>query len=228
VDITLEDELAALIKPGSYVLLQAADSGAGMDEATLSRAFEPFFTTKDSGKGTGLGLSSAYGIVKQSGGYVTVESEIGAGTAFRVYLPQYLGPISPRPVDARVDPVTGGSETILLVEDEPALRELARQSLEPLGYRLLIAREATEALAAIEAEGTVPLLVTDIRLPGLDGTSLAAQLRDGNPTLRVLYVSGYAGDTMVSSGLLRADEAFLAKPFTGDELARRIRALLDA
>jgi CheY-like chemotaxis protein len=199
-----------------------------MDEATLARAFEPFFTTKAPGKGTGLGLSSTYGIIKQSGGDLTVDSEVGVGTTFRIFLPPFAGPVTEKLVAPDQDPVTGGSETILFVEDEPALRELARQSLERFGYRLLIAEEATEALAAAESEGQLPLLVTDIRLPGLDGPSLARRLREANPGLRVLYMSGYAGDAMVTSGLLRADEAFLAKPFTGDELARRIRSLLDA
>ena len=226
VEIEAGQELAARIPPGQYVLLSAADSGVGMDEPTLARAFEPFFTTKAPGKGTGLGLSSTHGIISQSGGYLTVDSERGAGTIFRIYLPPHTGP-KPAAVGRSSPAVAGGSETILLVEDEPAVQVIARQALERLGYRVLVSLEAAEALRLAESEGPFPLLVTDIRLPGLDGPSLAAELKKRNGHLRVLYVSGYAGDHMVSSGMVSSDEAFLAKPFTAEELARRVRALLD-
>jgi two-component system cell cycle sensor histidine kinase/response regulator CckA len=215
------------LEPGRYVLLTAIDTGTGMDEITLAHAFEPFFTTKAPGHGTGLGLSSTYGIIRQSGGYLFADSEIGVGSSFRVYLPEYAGPRSARSAQAAPEPVPGGSETILLVEDEPSVRSLIAHSLEALGYRVQVSPDATSALDWAAAEGPFPLLVTDIRLPGMDGPALAARLRERHAGLRVLYVSGYAGDAMVNSGLLGPDEAFLAKPFGGDELARRIRSLLD-
>jgi two-component system cell cycle sensor histidine kinase/response regulator CckA len=227
VEIGPEDERATLMKPGHYVLVAASDTGIGMDEATRARAFEPFFTTKGPGQGTGLGLATTYGIVTQSGGYLFAESEVGVGSTFSIYLPRYSGPVSPRPLEAKPDPAPGGSETVLLVEDEPPVRVLVAQALERLGYRVLVCADAAAALTQAESEGSLPLLVTDIRLPGQDGPSLAAQLRVRNNGMRVLYVSGYAGDAMVNSGLLGPDEAFLAKPFSADELARRVRALLD-
>jgi len=227
-EVTAGHEQIAIVPPGKYVLLTAADSGIGMDEATLARAFEPFFTTKAPGKGTGLGLSSAFGIVKQSGGYLSVDSEPNVGTIFRIYLPQYEGAAPAKPVASAPAAVSGGTETILLVEDEQAVQVVARQALEKLGYRVLVSDGADEALRLATSEGPMPLLVTDIRLKGGDdGTKLAAQLKARQQGLRVLYVSGYAGDTMISSGLVASDEAFLAKPFTGEELARRVRGLLD-
>jgi CheY-like chemotaxis protein len=227
VEIPPEDDRAGLMKPGRYVLLSAADTGIGMDDATLARVFEPFFTTKEPGKGTGLGLATTYGIVTQSGGYLFTDSQVGVGSTFSVYLPRHDGPVAARPAEVKPEPVPGGTETILLVEDEPAVRVLISQALERLGYRVLVSSDASTAMAYAAAEGPLPLLVTDIRLPGQDGPSLAATLRLQNPALRVLYVSGYAGDAMVTSGLLGPDEAFLAKPFSADELARRVRVLLD-
>ncbi len=227
VAIGAEDDRANVIKPGRYVLLAASDTGTGMDEATRARVFEPFFTTKGPGQGTGLGLSSTYGIVTQSGGYLFADSELGVGSTFSMYLPAYEGPVTSRLPDGTPEPAPGGNETILLVEDEPPVRTLVAQALERLGYRVLVSSDAAEAAALAALESSLPLLVTDIRLPGQDGPSFAAQLRVKHPALRVLYVSGYAGDAMVSSGLLGPDEAFLAKPFNTDELAHRIRALLD-
>jgi len=228
VDIDADEERASLIKPGKYVLLAASDTGIGMDEATRARVFEPFFTTKGPGHGTGLGLSSTYGIVTQSGGYLFADSELGHGSTFSMYLPVHDGPVTAGPRDAIPEPAPGGNETILLVEDEPPVRILVAQALERLGYRVLVSSDAAGALALAASEGPLPLLVTDIRLPGQDGPSLAAYLRVKHAGLRVLYVSGYAGDAMVSSGLLGPDEAFLPKPFSADELARRVRTLLDA
>jgi two-component system cell cycle sensor histidine kinase/response regulator CckA len=231
-EIADDDARASLMKPGRYVLLAASDTGVGMDEATRSRIFDPFFTTKPAGQGTGLGLATTYGIVTQSGGYLLADSEPGRGSTFSVYLPQHSGPVAPRPREAIPEPLPRGSETVLVVEDDPAVRELVTHALKRLGYRVLVSADATAAMASAAAEsaesGPPPLLVTDIRLPGLDGPSLAARLRERHPGLRVLYVSGYAGDAMVKSGLVGPDEAFLAKPFTAEDLARRVRSLLDA
>jgi CheY-like chemotaxis protein len=169
-----------------------------------------------------------YGIVKQSGGYLFAESELGRGSTFAMYLPTYDGPVRSRRAEAPPEPPPGGTETVFVVEDDPAVRSLVTGTLERLGYRVLVSSDAEQALASSDGEADpVPLLVTDIRLPGPDGPSLAAILRQKNPGLRVLYVSGYAGDAVVKSGLLSADEAFLAKPFSADDLGRRVRALLD-
>jgi CheY-like chemotaxis protein len=228
VEVTPDDKRSDTIKPGPYVVLAALDTGVGMDEATRSRVFEPFFTTKPAGRGTGLGLATTYGIVKQSGGYLFAESVLGMGTTVTMYLPQYSGAVATLQPAALAEPSPGGSETVLVVEDDPAVKEIIRQALERLGYRVLVSSDATEALAAAEAHvGRLPLLVSDIRLPGLAGPELAALLRPKHPGLRVLYVSGYAGDEMIQRGLLETDEAFQAKPFSADDLARRVRSLLD-
>jgi CheY-like chemotaxis protein len=229
VEIAPGDDRSEAVKPGRYVTLAASDTGVGMDEATRARVFEPFFTTKPAGRGTGLGLATAYGIVKQSGGGLFAESELGVGTTVTMYLPQHEGAVIDRSPDVRPDAPPGGTETVLVVEDDPAVKEIIRQTLERLGYRVLVSSNAAEALAAAESHvGRLPLLVSDIRLPGLAGPALAAQLRPLFPGLRVLYVSGYAGDEMIQSGILGTDEAFLAKPFRADDLARRVRALLDS
>jgi PAS domain S-box-containing protein len=228
-EVTAGDDRSDSVKPGRYVVLAASDTGVGMDEATRTRVFEPFFTTKSAGRGTGLGLATAYGIVKQSGGYLFAESELGRGTTVTMYLPRYEGEVLARPPAAVPEPTPGGSETVLVVEDDPAVKAIIRQELERLGYRVLVSSDAAEALAAAETHvGRIPLLVSDIRLPGLAGPALATKLRPKFPGLRVLYVSGYAGDEMIQSGLLGTDEAFLAKPFSADDLARRVRALLDS
>jgi two-component system, cell cycle sensor histidine kinase and response regulator CckA len=228
VDIGPEDRRSDTMQPGRYVVLTAADTGSGMDEATRARVFEPFFTTKPVGQGTGLGLATTYGIVKQSGGYLVVDSELGVGTTFTMYLPQHAGPVVSRQSATASESPAGGHETVLVVEDDPAVRVIIRQSLERLGYSVLVSSDATDAMSKVAGESVhLPLLVTDIRLPGLDGPALAAQLRAERPGLRVLYVSGYAGDAMVQSGLLGPDDAFLAKPFSAADLARRVRTLLD-
>ena len=228
-DVASDDDRPSFVKPGRYVVLTASDTGTGMDAATLGRVFEPFFTTKSPGQGTGLGLATTYGIVKQSGGYLLADSELGRGSTFTMYLPQHAGLALTLPQAATPEPPIGGSETVLIVEDDPAVRAIARQALERLGYRVLVGSDAEEASSLAETElGPLPLLVTDIRLPGLDGPALAERLRPNHPGLRVLYVSGYAGEAMIQSGLLGPDEAFLAKPFSSDDLARRVRTLLDA
>ncbi len=231
-NIELDDrfvEAHSEVTPGHYVRLVARDTGSGMDAETLARIFEPFFTTKDLGKGTGLGLATVYGIVKQSGGYIYVTSEPDAGAAFSVYLPQVDEPVSPgRGMPAAGDAALGDAETVLVVEDETAVRDVVRTVLERHGYRVLAAGDASEALAIATAHpASIDLLLTDVVLPGLSGPELAEQLRDTRSGLRVLFTSGYAETTSLDLAAL-GPHAYLAKPFTLDGLARKVREALDA
>jgi CheY-like chemotaxis protein len=222
------DEARLDLAPGSYVVLEVSDSGAGMDDATRERIFEPFFTTKDPGKGTGLGLSTVYGIVKQSGGSIWVYSEPGRGTTFKVYLPRQGGvaPVAPsRPAEV---PVAAAVATLLLVEDHEQVRTLVHMVLESQGYTVLAAPNGGEALAAAAAhEGAIDLVVTDLVMPGMDGKELVERLREVRPGIRALFTSGYA-QGMVAGHELADGEAFLAKPFDQAELAAAIRAALTA
>jgi CheY-like chemotaxis protein len=217
------------VVPGSYVRLAVTDTGTGMTADTLSHLFEPFFTTKEQGKGTGLGLSTVYGIIKQSGGYVWVYSELGRGTTFRIYLPR---------VDAAVGTVAAnhegraditGTETILLAEDDEILRPLTRGLLEKLGYVVLAGANAEEALALARAhQGEIHLLLSDVVMPGASGRELARRLAETRPDTRVLYISGYTDDAIVQHGMLEPGLAFLQKPFTPSALARKVREVLKA
>jgi two-component system cell cycle sensor histidine kinase/response regulator CckA len=217
-----------VIHAGPYVMLAVSDNGVGMSEATKHQLFEPFFTTKETGKGTGLGLATVYGIVRQSGGYIWVYSEPGEGATFKVYLPR---DVTEDAVPANLVPVqkaAGGSETILLVEDNPSVRFLTRRILETAGYNVLECANPEESLEMLEKDsGLVSILVTDVIMPGLSGPKLFATLATSRPSLRVLYVSGYTGDTIVQQGELEPGFSFLQKPFTADALTRRVRALLD-
>ena len=213
------------LDPGEYAALVVSDTGSGMTADVRHRIFEPFFTTKEVGKGTGLGLSTVYGIVKQSSGHIEVSSEPGKGTTFRVHLPRGVGKLA-EAAPERPSP-THGVETVLLVEDEPMVLDLASRVLRSHGYRVLVASNATEALqVAREHAGKVDLLLTDVVMPGLPGPELAARLETVTPGLRVLYVSGYADDSVARLG---AEEgiSFLAKPFSGEALAARVREVLD-
>jgi PAS domain S-box-containing protein len=217
------------LKPGPYVKLAVSDTGCGMDEMTRLRVFEPFFTTKDVGKGTGLGLSTVYGIVKQSGGGIKVQSTPGSGSAFEVYLPRELSSPSPR-IEAPV-PATGrstGTETLLVVEDDECLRRIAKRTFESAGYRVLTAAQGEEALLLFaEHHGNVDLLLTDVVMPRMSGSELAQRLVKSRPSLKVLYMSGYTDDAIIAQGVLAAGANFLAKPFTAQDLMRKVREVLD-
>jgi PAS domain S-box-containing protein len=215
-------------KPGSYVMIAMTDSGAGMDEATRARVFEPFFTTKEQGKGTGLGLSTAYGIVKQSDGYISVYSEVGIGTAFKVYLP-CIETVKDATVTPTSTPATHrGTETVLLVEDEEGVRKLVRGILARQGYNVLEATSGEEALELVhEYSGKLDLLLSDVVLVGMSGRELSERLRIQMPSLRVIYMSGYTDDAIVRHGVLTESAEFLQKPFSSDNLLRKVRAVLE-
>jgi two-component system, cell cycle sensor histidine kinase and response regulator CckA len=214
------------LTPGSYVTLTVSDTGTGMPPEIQSRAFDPFFTTKELGKGTGLGLSTVYGIVKESGGSISLNSQRGEGTTFRVYLPRAKGEIVERAATERApDESLRGSETIFLVEDQSELRNLTHKFLQGLGYKVLVAGLPGEAIQiAQQSKGTIDLLLTDVVMPGMNGRALAQQLRPLYANMRVLYVSGFA-DQALEQAVLDTNDAFLAKPFLLRELATRIREL---
>jgi two-component system cell cycle sensor histidine kinase/response regulator CckA len=215
--------------PGSHVVLSVRDTGTGMDPTTRAQVFEPFFTTKEVGQGTGLGLSTAYGIVTQAGGHIAVDSRLGSGTTFRVYLPTEARDhraATPAEEDTAPRP---GRETILLVEDEAAVRSLARDVLTRLGYEVLVAADGREALrVADRCHRPIELLVSDVVLPHLRGVEIADRLRARRPGLRVLYISGYTETAIVHDGQLDPGVDFLAKPFRPADLAHRVREVLDA
>ena len=213
--------------PGPYVLMAFTDTGVGMDQATQDRIFEPFFTTKARGQGTGLGLATAYGIVKQSGGSLSVYSEPNRGTTFKVYLPRVTDDVQPADQAVALPEDAGGTETILLVEDETAVRQLAERALRRSGYRLLVAANAEEAVRiSRQHEGPIHLLLSDVVLPGTSGPRLAAELIAGRPDLRVLYMSGFTENAIVHHGVLDPDTEFIPKPFTPIALAARVREVL--
>jgi CheY-like chemotaxis protein len=216
-------------RPGSHVRLAVGDTGTGMDAEALSRIFEPFFTTKEQGKGTGLGLATVYGIVKQSDGYVGVETELGRGTTFSVYLPRATAEADAPAAGPSPAPPAAGSETILVAEDDESLGELARDVLLSCGYGVLEARDGTAALeVAARHPGPIHLLLTDVVMPGLNGRELADRVRALRPEARVLYLSGYSDEMLGLRGVLEPDITLLPKPFTPDALARQVRTLLDA
>ena len=213
---------------GDYVLLTVTDNGVGMDAATRARVFEPFFTTKEKGKGTGLGLSMVYGVVKQSGGYIEVVSEPGAGATFKIYLPKVEVAVDPQKLPTELPASLHGTETLLLVEDETSLRKLSRHLLEVCGYDVLEAESGAEALAiSREHKGPIHLLFTDVVMPGMSGRALADQLILDRPETRVLYMSGYTGQTIGEHGVLAEGSSFLPKPFTREQLASKVREALD-
>ena len=231
-------------------MLSVSDTGVGMNQETQAHIFEPFFTTKErdhdvptadgaqaeqckpSGKGTGLGLSTVYGIIKQSGGHIWVYSEPGHGTTFNIYLPRLEGratEFSKQEKPKKPTSLHGGSETILLVEDASPLRQLTRVLLETCGYTVLDSGDPFEAIRIAERyKGPMPLLITDVVMPGISGSILAQRLTASRPEMRVLYTSGYADDSMVQGGMLEPGCILLEKPFTRDALVRKVRELLDS
>ena len=215
-------------KPGPYVMIAMSDSGSGMDEATKARVFEPFFTTKEQGKGTGLGLSTAYGIVKQSDGYISVYSEVGIGSTFKVYLPRIDSRRELSVAAPEIAASSRGSETVLLVEDEEGVRKLVQGILARQGYQVLEATSGEEALdMAHEHKGKIDLLLSDVVLVGMSGRELSERMRIQMPTLKVIYMSGYTDDAIVRHGVLTESAEFLQKPFSSEHLLRKVRAVLE-
>jgi len=215
------------VQPGHYVLLAVSDSGCGMTEEVRKRIFEPFFTTKPVGVGTGLGLAMVYGIIKQSGGHVEVESKVGTGTTFKIFLPSVPNSPHKRPDSVEIR-MPRGSETILLVEDEDGVRSLARLVLEMNGYTVLVARHGDEALSLFDQNAAVDLLITDLVMPGMSGRQLAEALAHRRPALRVLFVSGYTDEAIARNRVQESGAAFLQKPFTPSLLALKVREVLDS
>ena len=227
VDLSLAEASARGILPGAYVTVRVRDTGIGMDEATRSRIFEPFFTTKPVGRGTGLGLATVYGVVHQSGGFVSVDSAPGAGSTFTVFLPRtgHIEVMDRAPMPCTIE---RGSETILLVEDEDEVRAVARRVLVEAGYTVLEAANAADAVAVFDsAPSSIAMLVSDVVMPGLNGHELSQMLRHRAPRLRTLFVSGYSFDAR-GDGAGFDDASFLAKPYDPADLARRVRAVLDS
>jgi PAS domain S-box-containing protein len=215
--------------PGSFVRLAVTDSGTGMTKETIARIFEPFFTTKEVGKGTGLGLSTVFGIVKQSNGFIVVNSEVGRGTTFEIYFPRVEAAGASAASTKSEESVPGGRETVLVAEDSVALRDLVTRVLEGGGYTVLSAATGQDALALAEKHsGKIDLLLADVVMPGMNGRALADGLSRARPRLRVLYMSGYSDDVLGRHGALDPDIKLLAKPFTPDALALRVREVLDS
>jgi two-component system cell cycle sensor histidine kinase/response regulator CckA len=214
------------VAPGKYIMLAISDTGCGMDAETQNHIFEPFFTTKDSG--TGLGLSTVYGIVKQSGGNIWVYSELGVGTTFKVYLPRASDSTEPGQVAAEGSQISGGSETILLVEDEQAVREIVRETLTSQGYTVLEAQHGPEALRIAEKHTSrIHLLMTDVVMPAMHGPELADALCKIHSETKVLFMSGYTDSALTRHGVLEGKREFMQKPFTLGDLAKRVRGILD-
>jgi CheY-like chemotaxis protein len=210
---------------GPSVLMTVTDTGHGMNEDVQARIFEPFFTTKPAGSGTGLGLAMVYGAVEQNGGSIDVVSKPGRGSTFRIYLPEKRGQKAARP-ELQTD-LPRGSETVLLVEDEAAVREVTREQLESLGYRVLSCADAAEALAACAGRADpLHLLLTDVVMPGMNGRELAERLTQGRPGLRVLYTSGYGEDVIARHGVLEPGVLLLQKPYPLTKLAGLVRTAL--
>jgi PAS domain S-box-containing protein len=230
-NVELDEKFAgvyATVQPGPHVMLAVSDTGIGMDAELQARLFEPFFTTKEHGKGTGLGLSTTYGIVKQSGGSIWVYSEPGHGTTFKIYLPRCDAPLEELPPAPDTREAASGTETVLVVEDEPEVRRLVEKLLRGKGYRVLTAGSPADAVALAQAHATpIDLLLTDVIMPGMNGRELARVLAPERPQMRVLYMSGYADAAMNQHGILPPGTAFVSKPFTPDALARKVREVLD-
>jgi len=217
-----------LYLPGRFVMLSVSDTGHGMSEEVKAHILEPCFTTKERGRGTGLGLATTYGVVKQSGGSIEVYSEAGIGTTFKIYLPRVEGEASPSVKDDRPEDMRGGSETVLLVEDEDIVRNLCVRILERLGYKVLQARNGAEAIVLAQGYGDrIDLLLTDVVMPGMNGAELARQLVLHHPEGKVLFTSGYTDDAIVRHGILKEGVSFIGKPYTPSALVKKVRGVLD-
>lgn len=227
----LDDRYARLhpgIPAGQYVLIAVTDTGVGMTTDILEKAFDPFFTTKDVSKGTGLGLSQVYGFVKQSGGHVKIYSEPGQGTTIKIYLPRHYAADTERQVaDVAEVAEARGTETILLVEDDVRVLDLTAASLRELGYTVLVAGNAKEALVQLESDATVDLLLTDIVMPEMNGRRLADAASKLRPELKVIFMTGFTKNAVVHNGVLDPGVNFLAKPFSLEELSTKIREVLE-
>ena len=229
VDVRRSSRVHADVRPGSYVRLTVADTGKGMDAEIMIHLFEPFYTSKETGKGTGLGLSTVYGIVKQSGGEIVVESEPGRGAIFNIYLPRITDLTQRAPATQGERPVRAGTETILLVEDEIGVRQLVREMLHRLGYKIHEASSGADAVRIFaQHRNTIDLLLTDVIMPQMSGRDLAERLKALQPSLKVLYISGYTDDMLAHHGVLESNVYLLQKPFAPDELAKKLREVLDA
>ena len=235
-NVELNEEYAGRhieVQPGRYVMLAVSDNGSGMDAQTQARVFEPFFTTKQEGKGTGLGLSTVYGIVRQSGGHIIVETALREGTRFCIYLPPTA--VAERKVNVEEDAtppmqteILSGTETMLVVEDQPALLRLISVCLEKRGYTVLAAEDGAEAIRILENNpGEIDLVVSDIMMPTLNGLELRKEAISLRPKIRFLFISGYAEDTIGRTAQLPQDTGYLEKPFLPIELARKVRKLLN-
>jgi len=220
--------LHTYVQPGSYVLLLVSDTGIGMDAATIERIFEPFFTTKDVGKGTGLGLATVFGIVKQHGGFINVYSEPGKGTTFRVYLPSDHGVPDPAKVESDGQP-SEGTETILLAEDHEGLRELAQETLEALGYHVVLATNGTEAVELFKTNpDQIDLVILDVVMPGLSGPDAYSEMSAIRPNLGVVFATGYTAESASLTSMVGKGATVLQKPFSAKSLSRAIRSVLES
>jgi signal transduction histidine kinase len=228
----LDDSYAANhseVRPGQYVAIAVSDTGTGMSAEVVSRAFDPFFTTKKPGQGTGLGLSQVYGFAKQSGGHVKIYSEVGQGTTVKLYLPRYVGeetdaapaPSFDRPVEGKT------TEIILVVEDEAGVRQMSVQMLRDLGYSVIHASDAKQAMLLVDSQPSFDLLFTDVVMPDMNGKQLADLIKRQRPELKVLYTTGYTRNAVIHNGMLDRDVSFLPKPFTIQQLATKVRQVLD-
>jgi CheY-like chemotaxis protein len=216
------------VVPGQYVMLAVSDTGSGMSEEVVKRVFEPFFTTKESGRGTGLGLSMVYGFVKQSGGHVTIYSELGEGTTVKLYFPRYRGALETRAAPAAtLAREASHDEIILVVEDNDDVRAYSVDVIKGLGFKVLEAANADDAMQVIEKAPRIDLLFTDVVLPGKNGRLLAEEARAKRPGLNVLYTTGYSRNAIIHQGRLEPGISLITKPFTREQLAESIRKILD-
>jgi CheY-like chemotaxis protein len=214
--------------PGEYVLLTVSDTGHGMSKEVLSHIFEPFFTTKELGKGTGLGLATVFGIVTQNKGFITVYSEPGKGTTFKIHLPRCAAPAPEAQIAAAPTKPARGTETILLVEDDKSVRVTTKLFLEDLGYKVLVADDPVKALTlAAQHPDEIHLLITDVIMPNMSGSDLAGKLCSARPSLKRLFISGFTADIIAKEGVLESSMHFLTKPFGRDVLARKVREVLE-